>query len=172
VKIALIIVAGVLAIAGGIIGIFALLRWLRDHKREQELVFLQITTPKKESKEDKEQESEQFSTGKDFKEVLGVMDHLFQVLASVYNSTISRYWRGSPFFSVEYAALAGEILTFVVAPRSIASLIEKQITSFYPDAVVDEVEDYNIFTPDSLPMSTYEAAHSPAINCAGDHGIR
>ncbi len=83
------------------------------------------------------------------------MDHLYQVLVSLRNSTISRYWKGSPFISVEYAALAGEILTYVVAPRSVASLVEKQITSFYPDAIIDEVEDYNVFTKTSTSASTY-----------------
>ena len=111
--------------------------WQEDLKREKELVFLQLLMPKKESKEDKEVESEQFSTGKDFKTVIGIMDHLFQSLHSVYNTRLSRYVHGQPFFSVEYAALAGEILFFIACPRRIAHLIEKQITSFYPDAIVD-----------------------------------
>ena len=66
-----------LAVAGGA-GLLALLRLQADRRREQDLVFLQLLMPKKESKEDKEVESEQFSTGKDFREVLGVMDHLYQ----------------------------------------------------------------------------------------------
>ncbi len=133
----------------------AFLRHREDHKRERELVFLQILTPKKESKEDKEQESEQFSTGKDFKEVLGIMDHLYQTLSSLHDSSIARHWKGSPFISVEYACLAGEILIFVVAPRSVVGIVEKHITSFYPDAVIDEVEDYNIFTKESVTANTY-----------------
>lgn len=144
-----------LLIAAGVWGGLAFMRYLADRKRERQLVFLQVLMPKKESKEDKEQESEQFSTGKDFKEVLGIMDHLYQTLSSLKTGGIKRYWKGSPFFSVEYAALAGEILTFIVAPRSIIPLIEKQITSFYPDAVVDQVEDYNIFTKNSVTASTY-----------------
>ncbi len=135
-------------------GVLYALRLLADHKRERSLVFLQILMPKKESKEDKDVESEQFSSGKDFKEVLGVMDHLYQTLASLKISTFKRYWKGSHFFSVEYAALAGEILIFVVAPRSIVSIIEKHITSFYPDAVINEVEDYNIFTRQSVAVCT------------------
>ncbi len=135
--------------------ILAILRHIADAKRQRELVFLQVLMPKKESKEDKEQDSEQYSSGKDFKEVLGIMDHLYQVLASLRNGAFNRFWKGHPFISVEYAALAGEILTFVVAPRSIAALVEKQITSFYPDAVIDEVEDYNIFTQNSVPASAY-----------------
>jgi len=128
------------------------LLWMRlqaDKKREQDLIFLQVLMPKKESKEDKETESERFSSGQDFREVIGIMDHLFQSLHSLYNSGIKHHVHGQPFFSMEYAALAGEILFFIVCPRKIASLIEKQITSFYADAIIDEVEDYNIFTRES-----------------------
>ncbi|MFA7681757.1 MAG: type IV secretion system DNA-binding domain-containing protein [Candidatus Peribacteraceae bacterium] len=140
-------------LAGGALAAMALL-WLLQLRNEQhmerDLVFLQLLIPKKESKEDKERESEQFSTGRDFREVLGVMEHLFDSLHNINTSRIERLWRGQPFFSVEYAALGGEILFFVVCPRNIASLVEKHITSFYPDTIIDEVEDYNIFTENSV----------------------
>ncbi len=141
--------AGVaLAATTAAIGLW-LCRKYHDTKREEEMVFLQILVPKKESKEDKETSSEQFSTGQDFKEVVGVMDHFYQSLYGLYNSRISRFFFGQTFLSLEYAALGGEILFFIVSPRRIAHLVEKQITSFYPDVIIDEVEDYNIFTTDS-----------------------
>lgn len=130
-------------------------RRINDIHREEEMVFLQILVPKKESKEDKEASSEQFSSGQDFKEVIGIMDHLYQSLYGIYNSQMSRYWKGQDFLSLEYAALGGEILFFMVCPRRLASHMEKQITSFYPDVIIDEVTDYNIFTSDS-----YVAAES------------
>ena len=143
-------ILGLLCAIGAISALLWLLRFWADRQREQDLVFLRLLVPKKESKEDKETEKDKYSTGQDFREILGVMDHLFQSLHSLYNSKPHRFWKGHPFFSVEYAALAGEILTFVVCPRAIAQLIEKQITSFYPDTIIDEVEDYNIFTDSSV----------------------
>jgi hypothetical protein len=145
----LLLAIGVLV--GGLLGVwtlFALSRLIVDRRREEDIVFLQMLVPKKESREEKDSESEQY--GKDFKEVIGVMDHLFQSLHSLYDDTFKRHLRGQPFFSLEYAALAGEILFFISCPRSIAPLIEKQITSFYPDAIIDEVDDYNIFTSNSV----------------------
>jgi len=127
---------------------FFVMRRLADRKREEDLVFLQLLVPKKESREEKDAESDQF--GKDFKEVIGVMDHLYQSLHSIKKGGMKTKWTGQPFFSLEYAALAGEILFFVVCPRRIAPLVEKQITSFYPDTIIDEVEDYNIFTEHSM----------------------
>jgi hypothetical protein len=146
----LLTLAAILAFTGAVGVVIVVSRYLHDLQRERSLVFLQIVMPKKESKEDKEVESEQFSTGKDFREVLGVMDHLFQSLHSLRNLKINALWRGQHFIAVEYAALAGEILFYVVCPRSIVHLIEKQITSFYPDAIIDEVEDYDIFTDRSV----------------------
>ncbi len=131
------------------VGLLALLRYLADLKRQEDLVFLQILVPIKEGKEDKETDSERFSSGQDFKEVLGIMDHLYQSLYALHDHHLSRLWHGQPFLSMEYAALAGEILFFVVCSRHDAEFVEKQITSFYPDAVIDEVEDYNIFTESS-----------------------
>lgn len=137
--------------AGTIIVLGVLLRRrLEDIRRQEEMVFLQILVPKKESKEDKETSSEQFSSGQDFKEVIGVMDHLFQSLYGIYNSSFTRFLTGQHFLSLEYAALAGEILFFIVCPKRLASTLEKQLTSFYPDVIIDEVQDYNIFTPDSF----------------------
>ncbi len=135
------------------------LRWVQDRHREEDIIFLQLLVPKKESREEKDAESDQF--GKDYKEVIGVMDHLFQSLHGLYNHHFNRFWKGQPFFSLEYAALAGEILFFVVCPRRLAPLIEKQITSFYPDCIIDEVEDYNIFTPESVVMAKSLLPHHP-----------
>lgn len=126
-----------------------IIRLLADKQRERSLVFLQILVPKKESKEEKETESERYSSGQDFKEVLGIMDHLYQSLHGIYRGGSKRLWKGQEFISLEYAALQGEILFFIVCPRKVVHLVEKQITSFYPDVVIDEVEDYNIFTDTS-----------------------
>lgn len=154
------ILLGIAAICAGVLW---LLRLIADWKREEDLVFLQILMPKKESKEDKEIEGEQFAAAKTFKDVLGITDHLYQTLSSLKIGGIKRYWKGSHFFSLEYAALAGEILTFVVAPRRIVPIIEKQITSYYPDAIIDPVEDYNIFTKNSVTKTRALVATKPYV---------
>jgi hypothetical protein len=150
-----------------------------DKKRMRSMVFLQVLMPKKEGKEEKEKSSEEFSSGKTFKDVLGVMDHLFQSLYGIYDShPVRKRLFGQSSFSVEYAALEGEILFFFVIPKPLVSFFEKQITSFYPDAVIEEVEDYNIFTKESytsssylfpatscyLPFKTYETLKSDPLN--------
>lgn len=147
------ILLGLSSLAATFVGVHAILWCIRlfaDFRRERDLVFLQILVPKKESKEEKETESERYSSGQDFREVLGVMDHLYQSIHGLYRGSVKRWWKGQVFISLEYAALQDEILFFVVCQRSIVQIIEKQITSFYPDTIIDEVEDYNIFTDKSV----------------------
>jgi len=158
----LFLLIGTLLLLGVLLfGTLWLMRLYADFRREEDLIFLQILVPIKESKEDKETDSERFSTTQDFREVLGVMDHFFQAMHSIHIKTIRRFWKGQPFFSVEYAALGGEILFFMVCPRRYVHLIEKNITSFYPDVIVDEVEDYNIFTDNSTVAAQSLIAEKP-----------
>jgi hypothetical protein len=125
---------------------------LANKKRSYEMVFLKILVPKKESKEDREED--QASGSKDFKEVLGVASHLFEALHSIYSGKFKTYFTGQDFFSLEYGVTENQISFYAVVPRNLKSLIEKQITSFYPDCYVEQVEDYNIFKQNSKVAAT------------------
>jgi hypothetical protein len=147
-----------------------------DKKRSLEMVFLKILVPKKESKEDRDEE--QSVGGKDFKEVLGVASHLFEALHSIYSGKFRTHFIGQDFFSLEYGVMENQIFFYAVVPRDLKSLVEKQITSFYPDSYVEQVEDYNIFKPNSkiaattlclskdyiFPIKTYEHLNSDPLN--------
>jgi len=58
-------------------------------------------------------------------------------------------------FSFEIVALSNKIAFYVITPEKDARYIEQQIHANYPEAVIDEVEDYNIFKPDSQVMAAY-----------------
>lgn len=147
-----------------------------DKKRSYDMIFLKIMVPKKESKEDRDEE--QASGGKDFKETLGVASHLFESLHSIYGGNFKNKFTGEDFFALEYAVIENEIFFFVAVPRDLKSLVEKQITSFYPDCYMEQVEDYNIFKPDSkiaactmtltkdfiFPIKTYAHLNSDPLN--------
>jgi len=170
-----------LAIAGAVAGLYIAMQLLRrylDFKRSLDLVFLKVLIPKKDSKEDKETDQEQFGTGKDFQKVTGIMVHLLQNLQAIFSSKFSAKIIGQDFFSLEYAVIEGEIYFFVVVPRSLEYTVEKQIASFYEDAIIDKVPDYNIFAAGhsiagtSLllaksygnPLNTFQNLHSETIN--------
>lgn len=163
--------------------IFSLLLWwfLRsraNHNRCLEMVFLKVLIPKKESKEDREKESGQYAGEKDFKEVIGVMAHFFEAVHSIYDNDIKHKIFGQDFFSLEYAVFNNQIYLYLVIPRRFIPLFEKQITGFYPDAYIEQVDDYNIFKPNSrvagcymkmskdpwIPIRTYQRMGSDPLN--------
>lgn len=112
------------------------------------MVFLDIRVPKNESKDDRERESEQYSTQKDFKEIAcGTMVQFYESLYSLYTKEWYRMFTSQEFLSFEYAVLDAQIHFFLVCPRNLVSLIEKQLTASFPDVYVERVEDYNIFKP-------------------------
>ncbi len=168
--------------AAGIYVVFRFLRYMIHHHsdlhRSLEMVFLKIQIPKKESKEDLEQEQASFSSGKDFKEVLGVATHMFESLHSIYTKSVKHYFTGQDFLSFEYAVMDAQIYFYVVLPRELATLVEKQLTGFYPDSYVERVQDYNIFKKDSqftacalepvkpyfYPIKTYARLNSDPVN--------
>jgi len=81
-------------------------------------------------------------------------------------------------FSFEIVAERGKIYFYVVAPTHQVSYLEKQINAHYPEAVVEEVDDYNAFNPLSqisagclktkspfmLPIKTFQEMEVDPLN--------
>ncbi len=61
----------------------------------------------------------------------------------------------SDHYSFEIVASKKQIAWYAVAPREQARYIEQQIHSRYPDAVIEPVDDYNIFSPESITKAGY-----------------
>ncbi len=128
-------------------------------KRAIDMVFLEIKIPKRESKDDREHDSEQFAN-KDFKEMsCGAMAQFFESLYSTYSGGWHRFLTKQDPISFEYVVLDGLIYFYVACVSDLAPIMEKQITAFYPGAVVEIKEDYNIFDPNSKVVATYLTAN-------------
>ncbi len=144
---------------GVILLLLAVIKYMRyksNLERSFNMVFLDIRVPKNESKDDRERESEQYSTQKDFKEIAcGTMVQFYESLYSLYTKEWYRMFTSQEFLSFEYAVLDAQIHFFLVCPRNLVSLIEKQLTASFPDVYVERVEDYNIFKPKNKVVSTY-----------------
>jgi len=146
----------VLAVAGMVILILKYTQSRMNLERTFNMVFLEIKLPRKESKEDKEIEGEQFSMQKDFKEICGgIMSQFYTALHSIYNHHLDRLISDQDFLSFEFAVIDSLVHCFIVCPRHLLPLIEKQVTAFFPDAYVEQMDDYNIFKPKSRVVSTY-----------------
>ncbi len=159
-----------------IISLYIIIIFLRkkaDLDRTLKLTFLRITLPKKDSDLDERKE-----TLKDFKEAVSIMEQLFSSLKSVYSSKILKKILGQDLLSFEYVAHEGEVLFYVVAPKNYKNLIEKQINWFFPDAIMEETTEINIFKNRKyyewtylyakrqyfFPIKTYQKLESDPIN--------
>ncbi len=82
------------------------------------------------------------------------------------------------YISLEIVGFPDSIRFYVNVPDKIATLVEKQINSTYPDAYVDRVEEYNIFAAgqsvefcellldkdDYIPIRTYEELPDDSVS--------
>lgn len=117
-----------------------------------------------------------------WKEEIGAMEQLLTAISSMKDarSTIARLFWGTPCVSFEIAnsSKSEEIIFFVAVPKKFRESVEKQIHSFFPNAVLERSEDYNIFFPGSfteatvlklknrytLPIKTYENLDVDPLN--------
>ena len=150
-----IILSLILASAGGVAALLVFLRMRWNHQRSMSMVFMKLQIPRKESKEDKEKESDKYSASKDFKEVLGIMKHFYESIHSISDSRWIYKLKGQDFLSLELVAQNNQIDFYLVVPADLVQIIEKQLTTFYPDIYTEIVPDYNLFTDDAKPRGCY-----------------
>ncbi|MBI5733999.1 MAG: type IV secretion system DNA-binding domain-containing protein [Candidatus Kerfeldbacteria bacterium] len=92
---------------------------------------------------------------------------------------IKSWFRGrSDHMSLELVAQDGLVSFYVAVPAKFRSLIEQQIQSHFPHAMLEEVADYNIFTPRGVtlgaivrfgrswafPLKTYKQFETDPLN--------
>ena len=106
-------------------------------KRANDLVLLEVRTPKK-------YEIEEYEHQKNIPELTATADQMFASFASILETKVKGFLF-QPTISFEYIARDKEIIFYVGTPRYLQSLIEKQIHSFYPDANIEPSGDFRIF---------------------------
>ncbi len=88
------------------------------------------------------------------------VEHIFASLAAGQSSgnfvdrNIKGYTQAS--FSFEIISLGGYIQFLIRTPEKLRDLIEASIYAQYPDAEINEVEDYTKDTPDAFPNKEYD----------------
>lgn len=150
-----------------------LLKRKEDLKRSLSLCFLMVTMPKKNSDLDEKQE-----TQRDFKETISLMEQLLASLNSLNSSKLKHKILWQDHISLEYVVHNQEINFYIVCPFWYKWLIEKQINWFYPDAIIEETKEINIFKNRKYfettylnvkkdffyPVKTYQKLESDPIN--------
>lgn len=153
---------------GGVIAIALSIVFFKIYKKQQKIdvaldtELLLITVPKDVS--EKEEEGK-----KDIKEVISFSEQMFANLYSI-SKPKKKLFKLKKYVTFEIVANDNKISFYISTPRNKKDLVEKIITAQYPKAIVERVEDYNIFNPGSsvfaeelrlaeahiLPIKTYK----------------
>ena len=152
-------------------------RYLYAVWKSRSLVMMKIMLPRTDTKVDQEKRTE-----KDFKEKVAVMEQLYRALWEVQSLTI---WQELHYWFFRYITISFEmyiekgLLTFyVVTQPQLQSIVEKQITAFYPNAEVTlhktpelwpkgtKLTAYNMITdkPFMFPLRYYEQMQDDPLN--------
>ena len=156
---------------------YRILRLLYNYKESKKLVFMRITLPREESQKDKEKETE-----KDFREKIAIMAQFFRNLhetreLNMWNWVKTRLL-GINTFTFELVAQNKVLNFYVTTPDYYQGIVEKQITSYYPDADIQILEAYEHKTKGSkikgyyayleqkfwFPIKTFKVVENDPLN--------
>lgn len=94
-------------------------------------------------------------------------ESFFTSLYSIFRHGVHGILAGQDHIGFEIVSQGGIIKFYVSIPDSLRSLVEKQIHSYYPEAEITEVEEYNIFHPsmvaDITELSLRAATYRPLL---------
>jgi hypothetical protein len=158
--------------------VFIILKIIRSYFRKQKhlknVIFL-VRLPK----DKPDQEREQFNQ-QTMREEISKAETIFSSIGGLRaERTFKSYIFGrEDLFSFELVAQNKKIAFYVVAPEKMARYIEQQIHAHYPEASVEEQDDYNMFKPNSeviagyqktvkdrvFPLKSYEKQESDPMN--------
>jgi hypothetical protein len=132
-----------------VILILVFLRVLRKYyARNQYLnqTVFQVRLPKEKPGEENKE-----LTVQDLREEIAVGEAIFTSIGGARAERGLKAWLfgREDNFSFEIVAADKKIYFYAVAPAASARYLEQQIHAHYPDALVEEVPDYNIFRPDA-----------------------
>ena len=133
------------------------IRWLVRSRKQYLGSFgskvLLVKVPKELRKEDTNMEKSQ----QQLQELIGRMETLFASLGSLKPQSGFMAWfvGRSDQVAFEIVLQQDKILFYVVTPAKWQNFLEEQIHSQYPFANIEEVTDYNIFSPTGVTLASY-----------------
>lgn len=119
--------------------------WFDSHMRRK-MIFMKVTLARSDSKLDKERE-----TKKDFREAVGIMQQLYRALYEIKELNLwNRIWskiHRLDRVSFELFLENRQLYFYVATFPYYQSIVEKQVTTFYPDAEVEYVKAPKMYEP-------------------------
>ncbi|MFA6430020.1 MAG: DUF87 domain-containing protein [Patescibacteria group bacterium] len=136
---------------------FGLRFWLRrrhGYGHAFDMKVLLVRVPKELRKEDNQQEKSQLQ----LQEAIGHMESIFSNIGSLKaQKGLMKWFVGrTDAVSFEIVVHNDKISFYVAVPARLQSFMEEQIHAQYANAQIDEVPDYNIFTPTGVILGSYQ----------------
>lgn len=148
------------------------------HLEANHLVYMKITLPRSDSKNDQEQRTE-----KDFKEKVAIMAQFYRAIYEIremnlWNTIKTKIWQADNI-SLELFLENRQLSFYVITNKYYQGVIEKQITTFYKDADVEisykpyelfekgkKIRSYFMFAkrPFWFPITTYKYLEQDPLN--------
>ena len=146
---------GIFALVFGL-GALVVRAWLRKGTRLPQAFqkkILLVSIPK----EVYQGEEKQQETSDTIKQKLAVAESLWNSIGGLRVEHTVRHWfmGREDHIALEVVAHKGKISFYVAVPQYLVRYLEQQIHAQYPDAAVEEVEDYNIFSPHGALAAAY-----------------
>jgi hypothetical protein len=117
-------------------------------------VYLRVSIARREARKDREEQ-----THKTFKEVIGVMEQLYRSFyelseLDLMNLIHTKVWNYDNI-SFEIVCRNKQVFFYVVTQRRHLALVQKQLTSYYEDIDIEEVEPYDVWPEGNAFRSYY-----------------
>jgi len=152
------VILAVLAGIGLLIGLLFLVRFFVRRRAEAskatfESVTILVTLPKFRREED----SERGASKEQVIETVGAAESFFSALGGLKAHHGLGHWffGGDEQIAFEIVSHGKLIYFYITVHKELRELVEQQLSAAYPDAYLEQVEDYNIFTPTSVTLGSY-----------------
>ncbi|MBI4185620.1 type IV secretory system conjugative DNA transfer family protein [Candidatus Berkelbacteria bacterium] len=138
-----------------------------------DLVALKVLVPREPDKQEAEE-----SRGRDFRETMSVAEQFLASFASLYEPDVTHQLLGQETLSFEIVAKDNVIHFFIVVPKRLQQLVERQLQSYYPAAQIETSQEFKMFAdplyvagalmtlakPYQYPIRTYKNLESDPLN--------
>lgn len=141
----------VLLLTGFIFGFIVLFRNTKYHKKQVErslkMIPFLITIPQNTGEEKIAGYRDQREVGR---ELIAIAENMFNTLFAIYKGGIKNVLKNFIYrprhIALEIVTTKKEISFYMVTPFVLASMVEKAVTTHYPEAQIKETEEHNIFS--------------------------
>lgn len=142
-----------LLVAGGLVAIYFYKKtnsYKKQIERSLKIVPLMIRVPREMgSKEQQIKNRDDRDVGR---EIISFMETFYANLSVVYKRGLQHVHKnllyGQRHIALELVAKEKEIFFYIGVPITLLDMVEKMLSSQYPDAVIEEAEEHNIFSED------------------------